>query len=121
PDGLVIAEAGRTVWANDPGTAFLSAATGEVEVEEHRGYFWPEVRHDEQWVDQAIERAAIEGGALTISGTLGDVGWRVTIAEREQGGAVMTATADEVDALTLTSGRSPGAGVHGFGEQFDDF
>ena len=27
----------------------------------------------------------------------------------------------DADALALSSGRSPGAGVHGFGEQFTDF
>lgn len=37
--GVTITEDGRTVWANADGTSFLSAATGEVEVEEHRGYF----------------------------------------------------------------------------------
>ena len=33
-EGITISQDGRTVWANDPGTSFLSAATGEVDVED---------------------------------------------------------------------------------------
>ena len=120
-EGITISQDGRTVWANDPGTSFLSAATGEVDVEEHRGYFWPDVQHDGQWVDQHVESVTQEGDRLVLAGAVGDLGWTATVAEREAGGAVLIAEVEGADALTLTSGRTTGVDVHGFGEQFDDF
>lgn len=120
--GLAISEGGRTVWASAPGRAFVSAADGEVEVEEHRGYFWPEVDHDEQWTTQQVTEASATAEGVRLSGTLDDeVPWQATITSREGGGAVMTVEVADADAVTLTSGRSADAGVHGFGEQFDDF
>ena len=122
---VVVEEAGRTVWSSPDGAAFVSAADGEVEVEEHRGYFWPDVEHEDQWVDQTLDEVAEAGDGLELAGTLGDgdveVAWTGSLTEREGGGAVLTIEVADADAVTLTSGRTDGAGVHGLGEQFDDF
>ena len=125
-DGVTVAEGERVVWRSPAaGTAFLSAASGEVSVTEHRGYFWPEVSHDTEWTEQRIDSVRVAGDRLRLAGTLtggdGPLPWTATLGPRPGGGAVLTAEVAGADAVALASGRSEGAGVHGFGEQFDDF
>ena len=124
---LTITEGKRVVWESVPGEAFLTAAKGSVSMEEHRGYFWPGVDHEAEWTVQRISRAGLtgDGAAVRLSGRLGDEGddvaWRATVSPRPGGGALLDVEVPRADAVMLSSGRSEGAGVHGFGEQFDDF
>ena len=96
-------------------------------MEEHRGYFWPGVDHEDEWTVQRIVRSGhtADREAVRLTGRLGDegddVGWRVTVSPRPGGGALLDVEVRRADAVMLSSGRSEGAGVHGFGEQFDDF
>ncbi len=124
---LTITEGKRVVWQSVPGEAFLTAARGSVSMDEHRGYFWPDVDHEDEWTVQRIARAGLtaDGRAVRLVGRLGDegddVGWRATVTPRPGGGALLDVEVRRADAVMLSSGRSDGAGVHGFGEQFDDF
>ena len=124
-DGLVVREAGRTVWENPLDRAFLSAARGTIAVEQHRGYFWPEVAHTATWAEQRVESVEATAEQVRLSGTLagdrGEVAWSATFSARPGGGAVLAAEVPDAQSVALSSGRSPGAGVHGFGEQFTDF
>ncbi|QBR92244.1 alpha-glucosidase [Nocardioides euryhalodurans] len=125
PSGLTLVEDGRIVWESPDGEAFLAAARGEVAVEEHRGYFFTEVRHDAEWTEQRITgmRAVVDGVLLegTLHGEADQVRWSARIRERPDGGALLQVEVPDADAVVLSSGRSEGAGVHGFGEQFSDF
>ena len=132
-DGAVrVREGDRDVWSNAPGTAFLSAGTGHVGWQEHRGYFWADVQHDQQWTAQRVTDVQAGPGTVTLRGDLhsdtGAVPFSVSFTERADGG--VTADVDtgtsaggdrDAEVVQWTGGRSDGAGVHGFGEQFDDF
>jgi alpha-glucosidase len=124
---LTISQGGRVVWQSVPGEAFLTAARGSVSMEDHRGYFWPDVDHEDEWTVQRIARAGLteDGGAVRLTGRIGDEGddvaYRATVSPRAGGGVLLDVQVRRADAVMLSSGRSEGAGVHGFGEQFDDF
>lgn len=125
-DGVRIEEDGRVVWESPDGRPFVTAAQGEVDVEEHRGYFWPSVDHDTGWTDQVLDEVTpLDDDRLELSGLLDgeDSGadWTAVISRREGGGAVLTVDVPDAHVVQLASGRTPGARVHGFGEQFDDF
>lgn len=118
----------RLVWANQPGRSFLTAAAGKVDWEEHRGYFWPSVELERTWADQRIEQVRAGRQRVVLTGTLtgadrGSVGFETTVRARKDGGALLDVRVDDraVDAVGFATGRSAGAGVHGFGEQFDEF
>jgi alpha-glucosidase len=118
----------RLVWANQPGRAFLTAAAGSVDWEEHRGYFWPSVDLTGTWPDQRIETVRARGGRVVVSGVLtdadgGTVPFEATFEARRAGGVRLEVSVDDdkVDAVGFVTGRTATAGVHGFGEQFDDF
>lgn len=119
-DRVRILDGDLTIWESAEERAFLSAGTGDVDVEEHRGYFWPEVEYDEEWRDQRITGAEVDGDQVIVTGTLGGRDWTSTFSQRDGGGAVLSAEVDGADVVTLHSGRDK-PGVHGFGEQFDDF
>lgn len=142
-DSVSVLSDDAVVWANAPGTAFLTAGTGQVSWEEVRGYFWPDVHHEQQFTAQQITAVRSTGDGLTLSGELrsdaGSVPFIVGFGERVGGGVTVDAAAGggagvdaaggddradddgAVSVLQWTSGRSDGAGVHGFGEQFDSF
>lgn len=132
-DGVVrVQEGDHAVWSNAPGTAFLSAGTGHVGWQEHRGYFWADVQHDQQWTAQRVTDVQAGPGTVTLHGDLhsdtGTVPFTVSFTERADGGVTAdvdtgTSAGGDRDAAVVqwTGGRSDGAGVHGFGEQFDDF
>jgi sulfoquinovosidase len=125
--GVRVLREGRTLWASDPGSAFLTAGRGRLEVEEYRGYFWPRTAHDARLTEQRIESVTAAGDGVRLTGRLsgdgGSVGWIATVTPRSPGiGVDLDVTTDEsVDSLALVTGRSEGAGVHGFGAQFTDF
>ena len=145
---------GGTVWASSPGTAFLSAAHGQVEWEEERGYFWPDVSHGEVWDDQQLTGATVDEGLVELTGRLRDgdrwegegvdadggqpgtppleTEFTVQFTERPGGGVVAEVevvgdvdvamdSPRRPDVIRWTGSRAGDAGVHGFGEQFDDF
>lgn len=125
-NGLTITQAGVTVWASHDGASFVTGARGRVGWEEHRGYFWPSVDIDERLADQRIDAVRATDGGLLVEGELAGGGdeaaYSLTI-ERLPGHGVTVdvATDGDLDSVALVSGRSEHAGVHGFGEQFDDF
>lgn len=126
PASVAIATGQGTVWSSEPGTAFLGAGRGELEVEESRGYFWMRTEHDQSWTTQTLDRIAVEGEAVVLSGRLldGDTAgptWQATITPTDRG-AMLDATISTDGAptsLALWSARE--GSVHGFGEQFTDF
>ncbi|MDT0200524.1 alpha-glucosidase [Nocardioides sp. AE5] len=124
--GLVITERGDiTMWAADPGAAFVTGARGHVAWQEHRGYFWPDVQIRDRLDAQSIEQVSATDDEVVISGQLSGDGdpaaYTLTIERQPRFGVVMDLAADGVDAVSLVSGRTDHAGVHGFGEQFTDF
>ena len=54
-DQLTVTEGDRVVWQSPAGEAFLTAARGSFEMEEHRGYFWPQVHHERSWTEQRVD------------------------------------------------------------------
>lgn len=128
-DGLTVVAGGRTVWQSAPGAAFVAGGRGSVAWEESRGYFWPTVRYDDRLGDQTVDAVARHDDTLVVTGTLSGDGaepaaYSLTIGGRPADGASLDLATDAAEPLTsvaLVSGRSPHAGVHGFGEQFSDF
>ena len=130
-DGLEAVVADRTVWSSPLGSAFVAGGRGAVAWEEHRGYFWPTVSYTDRLTEQSVDAVAVTDDAVTVSGTLtgavapaGDASYELTVRPRPADGAaveVSTSAATPLTSVVLVSGRSAGAGVHGFGEQFTDF
>jgi alpha-glucosidase len=124
-DQVTVRESGLVVWQSPAGEAFLTAARGSVEMEEHRGYVWPQVHHERTWTEQRVARAGPSEDGIRLAGTLSDDGhdltWHATFSPRPGGGALLDVEVKRADAVMLTSARGEDAGVHGFGEQFDDF
>jgi alpha-glucosidase len=118
----------RLVWTNQPGRAFVTAATGTVDWEEHRGYFWPSMDLSRTWSDQRIQQVRVRGDRVVVSGELtgtegGAVTFEATLRTRRAGGVRLDVRVDDdkADVVGFVTGRTTAAGVHGFGEQFDDF
>lgn len=138
-DGVRVESAGGTVWASSPGTAFLAASGGTVEWREERGYFWPDVAHTDGWDTQRVTDVTSEGDTATVAGVLtgdaaGEMPYTVRFEPRPAGGVDVEVdvgptpdtdddenSARRPDVIHWTGARTDGAGVHGFGEQFDDF
>ncbi|TYL55263.1 alpha-glucosidase [Nocardioides sp. BGMRC 2183] len=114
-----------TAWSSVPQEAFLAATAGELEVEEHRGYFWVGTEHDRVWRDQTIAAVEVDAGAVVLRGRLGSredaLGYTLRLTGSATAVDFEVEVADAADSVTLFSGRTTGAGVHGFGEQFTDF
>ncbi|MDN5893136.1 MAG: alpha-glucosidase [Nocardioides sp.] len=124
--GLVVEEGGRTVWAADPGVAFVTGSRGSVDWQEHRGYFWPTVQLRERLPVQSVDEVSANRRRVVIAGSLSgegdDADYTLALTRRAGGGVVADLVGDDsVDAVGLVSGRTRHAGVHGFGEQFTDF
>lgn len=123
--GLTIRQDSRVVWASTPGDSFLTAARGTVRWQEHRGYFWPEVKLTDELGDQSVDAVRASAASVIISGRLsgrdGTAEYVLTITARPAGGVIADVEAEGVDAIELISGRSDHAGVHGFGTQFAEF
>ena len=128
-DGLRMIDTARdglVVFESPPGGPFLAAVLGDVAWTEYRGYFWPDTRHRCDLVDQQVRSATDDGGRLQISGVLTgcDQTREFSVDVRpgpELGDVAVDVSSRNIDALALVSGRTPGAGVHGFGEQFAAF
>ncbi|KRF16539.1 hypothetical protein ASG90_09625 [Nocardioides sp. Soil797] len=125
-DGLEITQDGVTVWASDADAAFVTGARGRVTWQEHRGYFWPSVDIDERLADQRIDAVRAGDDRIVVDGALtgggDDAPYTLTIERLARHGVSVDLSTDgDLDAVGLVSGRSAHAGVHGFGEQFDDF
>src|SRR5699024_6364310 len=129
---------GGTIWASSPGVAFLAAASGDVDWQEHRGYFWPDVAHSATWDAQRLTDVEASPDSLTLTGVLtgdaaGELPYVVSFAPQPEGGVSVDVgvgsgspegddeAATRPDVIHWTSARTEGAGVHGFGEQYDDF
>ena len=129
PTGLRLtddARDGLVVWESPPERAFVVGVLGEVDVTEYRGYFWADTRHECELADQEVRSATDDGGRLQISGVLIGCGqkreYTIDVLEGPVAGDVrLSLRGTALDALGLSSGRTPGAGVHGFGEQFAPF
>ncbi|MDE9365330.1 alpha-glucosidase [Luteipulveratus sp. YIM 133132] len=124
--GVRVDAPGRAVWQSAPGRAFVTGARGSVSWEDHRGYFWPDVAIDGRVGNQSVQSVETGGSAVRLRGRLSGNGreaaYEMTVSERA-GGAVLDVRVTDggVDAVGLVSGRSGGAAVHGFGEQFSGF
>lgn len=124
PPRIAIETDHGTVWSSDPGAAFLGAGSGSVEVEESRGYFWMRTGHEETWTTQTLDRIAVEGDAVVLSGRLlrGETPgptWRAEITATDRG-AMIDATLEGEEATSLAFWSAREGAVHGFGEQFTD-
>ncbi len=120
-EGLSIREGERVVWASDRG-AFVTGARGSVAWDERRGYFWPTVTIEDRLGDQSVTGVTPTDEQVEITGRLSGIGngapYTVTVRPREAGGATIDVVTDGgLYAVGLVSGRSEGAGVHGFGAQ----
>lgn len=114
------------VWESVPSRAFVMAVLGDVDWTENLGYFWPRTRHDCELVDQEVRSATDDGGRLQISGVLTGCGqqreFTIDVREgRNPGDIELELAARNVDAISLVTARTPGASVHGLGEQFAPF
>ncbi|GEK79670.1 alpha-glucosidase [Agrococcus baldri] len=123
-DAVRVLRDGALVWASEPGRAFLTAATGTLDVQEHRGYFWPAVHRDRVWSEQTIDAVTPTAEGWTLEGRLraGAHETPYELAIVDDGARVtMAASVPAATSVALHSGRTERAGVHGFGEQFTDF
>src|SRR5690625_2112543 len=117
-DTVRIERSTRIVWSSDPGHAFVTAANGRVNVEEHRGYFWPTVVRDRVWTDQTIDTVTPTDEGVTIAGRLladeQETAYEVHIADAD-GQLTLEVSAPNVDSVALHSGRSLHAAQPGLG------
>ena len=124
PDGLTVSRDGRILFRSVPGTAFITAGRGRVGWEEYRGYFWPRVgyqdRLDIQYVDQVVAGHDVLVMRGRITGTGRQASYEVTVRPGTVG-ASLGIRVPGVTSVTLVSGRTENAAVHGFGEQFAGF
>jgi alpha-glucosidase len=128
-DGLTLRDTARddlVVWASAPGRGFVLAIEGDVTWREHRGYFWPSVTQRCVLANQVVRSATDDAGRLEIAGLVQGCDqsreFLLTIEPGVAAGdAALEVSVRDVDAVALVTGRSPGAGVHGFGEQFAAF
>lgn len=118
-----------TVWASDPGHAFLGAGRGALESEEARGYLWIRTAHERRWTRQTLERVTTGDRGVVLSGRLEDLAgtrgptWRAEFTATDRG-AMLDARLGGRGAPTslgFWSARDGRSAVHGFGEQFTDF
>ncbi len=114
------------VWQSSPGRAFVLAVDGPVTWTEYRGYFWPSVRPRCVLAEQQIRSATDDSGRLEISGLVTGCDqsreFVITVQPGPTSGDITVEVfARDVDAVALVTGRSDGASVHGFGEQFAPF
>jgi alpha-glucosidase len=117
---------GLVVWQSPPDRAFVTGVLGDVDVTEYRGYVWADTRHECELADQEVRSATDDGGRLQISGVLSGCGekreYSIDVREGPQPGDVLLVLRGAgVDALGIASARTPGAAVHGFGEQYASF
>ncbi|WP_179228908.1 alpha-glucosidase [Parenemella sanctibonifatiensis] len=123
-DRVRIERAGREVWASEPGKPFAVAGRGQVGWREHRGYLWPHTQRVERLRHQEVTGVRVAAEAVELTGTFGSgpaaPTWTATITA-DGAGAALHLAAPDVDSIALVSGRTPGAAVHGLGEQFADF
>ncbi len=123
---VVDVERDLLVWQSQPGAAFALGILGEVEWEESLGSFWPDSRPDCVLADQEVRSVTDDSGRVEISGFVTGCGGEerevlVEVGSAGRGDVRMEVSIALVDGTALVSGRSDGAGVHGFGEQFAPF
>jgi alpha-glucosidase len=127
--GLTLRDTARddlVVWASAPGRGFVLGVTGDVAWREYRGYFWPSVTQRCVLDDQVVRSATDDAGRLEIAGLVQGCGqsreFLLTVEPgAADGDAAVEVSVRDADAVALVTGRSPGAGVHGLGEQFAPF
>lgn len=120
-DRIEIRADGRVLWSSSPGRSFVAAGSGDVEVQEHRGYFWPTTSIEEEYADQTLDHVSVTSeGAVVIQGQVGGSDYGVTIRAAGEGASLVVAAPD-ADVVALIGHRTEGAGVHGLGAQFAPF
>ncbi len=125
-DRLQLQRNERVVWTSPINQSFVTAAKATVKYDDHHGYFWPTVSTGREWTTQRVDSVRAQGDRIVVSGVLTgspQVPYTMTIAPRAAGGldVQLSTTSTAVDAIGFQTGRTPGRGVHGFGEQFDSF
>jgi alpha-glucosidase len=114
------------VWESTPDRPFVMGVLGQTQWSEYRGYFWPDTQHGCELSTQEVRSATNDGGRLQISGVLSGCDqlreFSLDVRPGQQRGDIeLVVQARDVDALTLVTGRTDSAGVHGLGEQFAPF
>ena len=139
PHMTVTDDAGRIAWASDPGAAFVGASRSSVRWVQRStaGAFFAQVQRSARLTDQSIKSIQQSGDEVTISGVVsgksGRAAYTLTM-KPEVRSAQVTALSMKVEfaksngkgavkpnSIQLTSGRQSRAGVHGFGNQCQDF
>ena len=109
-----------TFWESDPGAAFVVASQGELKWRDYRGYVWLNPSRNKIARGQHIENVVVTDGAIKLSGRVGDLPMQVSFTS-DGDSVLMHAQVSGADSISLITGRSRGAGVHGMGEQFQPF
>ena len=123
--------AGRTAWASRAGTPFLIASRSTLRWFQRStaGAFWAQVQRRTSLTDQRVTAVRTSGDTVTLVGTLRGDGKsaRYTMVLQPSGAAlqmrVTFADNSQVspNSVQVISERASSAGVHGFGNQYQDF
>lgn len=132
----VVDNKGRTAWVNDPGAAFVSASLNELEFFDRAdaAQFWPQIFRSARLAKQSVKTVKKSGSGIAVKGKVSGGGekaaYTMTLKQVKRGGVksvemdlkvAKTASGNKVNSVQVTSGRKSGTGIHGFGEQFQDF
>lgn len=119
---LAIRQGGRERFATPPGEGFVAGAVDATSFHESRGMITIDEQLEGRCRDQAVDAAALDGGVLTLVGTLdceqGPVPWSLKAAA-ERGTLVFTLTSEApINRLYLAMTSTPDEAFLGFGEQY---
>ncbi len=137
PKVTAVDGAGRVAWASAPGRAFVTAARSRLRWFQRStaGAFWAEVMRQTRLRTQTVTSATQSGQTLTLRGELTGNGKRtrytMTFTPQSQSPDVNALQMDVTfqprkndvtpNSVQITSHRASGAGVHGFGNQYQGF
>jgi alpha-glucosidase len=129
--------AGRTAWASAPGKAFVTATRSKVRWIQRStaGAFWAQVDRKSRLRDQKVNSVTASAGRVVVKGRLSGDGkkaaYSLTLTPVTRSAEVSALQMDVTfrekksdvtpNSVQLTSGRSTGAAIHGFGNQYQGF
>lgn len=123
---------GAVAWQSVPGTAFITAAKSSLRwVQRSKaGAFWAQVERHTRLTDQTLRTVSTADGSARLTGRVTGDGKRadytMTVQPAATGGVQVKVTFDTKsqvvpNSVQVISGRTANAGVHGFGNQYQDF
>ena len=137
PTVTVTDGAGRIAWASAPGKAFVTAARSKVRWFQRStaGAFWAEVDRKARLRDQTVDSVTTSAQKVVLKGKVTGNGkkaaYTLTLTSVARSPEVNALQMDVAfrekksdvtpNSVQLTSGRSTGAAVHGFGNQYQAF